>query len=218
MRYEDRKDAGRKLAESLRRYKQKDSVVLALPRGGVVLGAELATEFSMPLGVILVRKIGHPSHPEYAIGALIEGEEPVYNRSEVATAGSEWLSRAEDEARKLIARRHDLYYDEDVAPPLIKGRPVIIVDDGIATGLTMKAAVLAMKNQHVKHITVAVPVAPKDSVDMLKTIADEVIVLDDPERFLGAVGAHYRHFDQVDDEEVRRLLKEASYELHQAAA
>jgi predicted phosphoribosyltransferase len=211
MSYINRQDAGKRLAQVLRRFKSKDAVVLALPRGGIVLGAEVAKELNAPLGLVLVRKIGHPSYAEYAIGAMAEGEKPVYNENEVATIDKQWLKAAEASAQKLIEHRKRLYFGEDLKPPEITNKIALIVDDGIATGLTMEAAVRAVRNKHAKRIIVAVPVASHESIDSLENLADEVIVLDKPETFLGAVGAHYQEFDQVDDEEVLALLREVNH-------
>lgn len=216
--YIDRHDAGQRLAEALRRFAGSDVVVLALPRGGVVLGAEVAKELEAPLDVVLVRKISHPSSPEYAIGAIVEDEPPVYNENEAAAIDDGWLTRAEAAARQLIERRRKLYYSQDLPPPGIAGKTVIIVDDGIATGLTMEAAVRAVRNKHPKQIVVAVPVASAESVTELEGLADEVIVLDKPESFIGAVGSHYLEFEQVDDKEVKELLWEANYGLRKGAA
>lgn len=208
--YIDRRDAGKRLANVLRHFKGKDTLVLALPRGGVVLGVEVAKKLQAPLDVVLVRKIGHPAYAEYALGALAEGEKPIYNESEVEVIDKNWLKEAEASARKLIRQRRKLYYDDAFSSPAVKGKTVILVDDGIATGLTMNAAVLAMRKKQAKRVIVAVPVAPRDSVDALEAIADEVVVLDNPEDFLGAVGSHYNEFDEVNDEEVRALLREAN--------
>lgn len=216
--FQGRQDAGRRLGEALRRYKGRDAVVLGLPRGGIVLAKEVVKRLKAPLGVVLVRKIGHPNHPEYAIGALADGENPIYRQSEIASVDKSWLKNAENTARKLLNNRRELYHDDDIPQPLIRGSTVILVDDGIATGLTMKAAVIAMRNKHAKRIIAAAPVSSADAADSLKQTVDELVILDDTSNFLGAVGAHYEQFDQVKDEEVRRLLKEASYELHQAAA
>ncbi len=217
--YIDRQDAGQRLARSLKRFAgRSDAVVLALPRGGIVLGAAVARELEAPLGLVLVRKIGHPSASEYAIGAVVEGEKPLYNESEAAAIDPDWLRQAEASARELIERRHKLYYDEDLTPPEIKSKTIIIVDDGIATGLTMEAAVRAIRNKHPKRIVVAVPVASAESVATLEDLADEVIVLDKPTSFRGAVGSHYMQFEQVDDEEVKALLWEVNYDLRKSAA
>jgi putative phosphoribosyl transferase len=206
--YEDRQEAGRKLAEVLERYRGKDVVVLALPRGGIVLGAEVAKALKAPLDVVLVRKIGHPFGEEYAIGAVVLGEKPIYDDSEAAAADEAWLKRATASEQQVNEHRRELYYDDKFEPVPLKDKTVIIVDDGIATGLTMEAAVRAAQKQHPKQVIVAVPVTPPDSVERLRRLADEIVVLDDPEEFLSAVGAHYREFAQVDDSEVRSLLRE----------
>ena len=206
MRYYDRQDAGQRLARRLKRFENNDIVVLALPRGGIVLGVEVARVLGAPLGLVLVRKIGHPAYSEYAIGAVAEEEAPIYNEDELLGIDKAWLKSAVASARQLIEHRHELYYEDGFVPPNVEGKTVILVDDGIATGLTMKAAVRAVQNKQAKRVIVAVPVASQESVGTLETIADEVIVLDDPRKFLGAVGAHYQQFEQVDDEEVRTLL------------
>lgn len=213
MSYINRQDAGKRLAKVLRRFKSEATVVLALPRGGIVLGAEVAKELNAPLGLVLVRKIGHPTYPEYAIGAIAENEKPVYNEGEVLSIDGRWLKKAEASARQLLEHRRQLYYGEDFVPPDVKDKITILVDDGIATGLTMKAAVLAIRNKQAKQVIVAVPVASTESIDALETITDEVVVLDKPESFLGAVGSYYREFNQVDDEEVRALLREVRDEV-----
>lgn len=213
MSYANRHDAGKQLAQALRHFAGKDTVVLALPRGGIVLGAEVAKELRAPLGLVLVRKIGHPSYAEYAIGAVAENEKPVYNESEVEAVDEDWLKEAESRARALIEHRRELYYGDDFVPPELQHKVVILVDDGIATGLTMEAAVHAVRNKQAERVIVAVPVAPRDSVDTLDALADEVLVLDNPDGFLGAVGSHYEEFDQVDDEEVRALLREVRDEV-----
>lgn len=209
--FENRQDAGQQLARTLVRYRDNDDVtVLALPRGGVVVGAEVARELHTPLGLVLVRKIGHPAAPEYAIGAVAENEPPVYNKNEIAGISSEWLKSAEESAREVIERRRDLYYSDDFVPPAIKNRIVILVDDGMATGLTMDAAARYVTSRGAHRIVVAVPVASPESIDLLEEVADEVIVLDSPENFSGAVGAHYRQFEQVDDYDVEATLLESS--------
>lgn len=208
--YADRKDAGRQLAKALGAHKNKDVVVLALPRGGVVLGAEVARILGAPLGLVLVRKIGHPSNPEYAIGAIAENNRPVYDQAALGDIGKTWLELEEEAARELIEQRREFYYNSgsSYTHPEIKGKTVIIIDDGIATGLTMRAAVQSVQKQGAKRIIVAAPVASREAVGGLKKVADEVIVLDDPATFKGSVGAHYKIFHQVPDEDVRGLLME----------
>lgn len=213
MRYVNRQDAGQRLGEALHRFKGDDTVVLALPRGGVVVGAEVARALLAPLGLVMVRKIGHQHNPEYAIGSIAEDEPPVYNESERLSADEHWLKQAEAEAKELINKRRSLYYGKDFKPPAIEGKTVIIVDDGIATGLTMQAAVKAVQARGPRKIVVAVPVAAPDSVYELVEDADEVVVLGKPESFEGAVGSHYEQFEQVNDEEVRELLREVQNDL-----
>lgn len=210
-RYEDRKDAGQKLADKLSVYRNEDVVVLALPRGGVVLGAEVARSLWAPLGLVLVKKITHPSNPEFAVGAVAEGEKPIYHISDSERLDHEWLEEAENRAYEQIKLRREMYFNEEHSPPSVKGKTVIIVDDGIATGLTMEAAVQAVRKKEPKKIIVAVPVASADSVAELEEMADEVIVLDDPNNFMGAVGAHYKRFPRVDDNEVTHLLWDIDY-------
>ncbi len=209
MLYKDRRDAGQRLAKALDHFRDDDTVVLALPRGGIVLGAEVAMRLRAPLGVVLVRKIGHPDNEEYALGAVAEGGAPVYNEDK-NDVSQEWLSRAVAAAHQLNAQRAALYLDKNLLAPKTAGKTVILVDDGIATGLTMETAVKAVLGQRPKRIIVAVPVAPPDCIAKLEKLADEVIVLEDPMEFLGSVGAHYQHFAQVDDEEVKTILRKAN--------
>ncbi len=216
--YRNRQQAGKELAKALIRYKGEAAVVLALPRGGIVLGAEVAKSLRVPLGLVLVRKIGHPSYAEYAVGAIAEDETPIYNQSEIANIDKTWLKHAETAARELIVRRREQYYGKDFVAPSLLNKTAIIVDDGIATGLTMQAAVKAVRNKHSKQVIVAVPVASQESVDALKDSVDQLIVLDNPENFLGAVGAHYQEFDQVNDEVVGRLLREVHDDMLQNTA
>jgi len=210
MTYDDRRDAGKQLANALHRFKGADIVVMALPRGGVVLGLEIAEELQAPLGLVLVRKIGHPSFAEYAVGAVAEGGTPLFNESEASHLDEEWLDEAVAAARNMIKHRRKLYFGNDFAEPDVENKTVIIVDDGIATGLTMEVAVRAIRDKAPNKVIVAAPVASRESVAVLEQMADEVVLLEDPKKFLGAVGAHYRNFDQVDDDEVRELLREAS--------
>lgn len=209
MTYADRRDAGKQLASALYHFQGADTVIMALPRGGVVLGVEVAKELHAPLGLILVRKIGHPSYSEYAIGAVAEGDKPIYNKSEVAKLDDEWLKEAEIAAHDLTRRRRKIYFGDDIVQPEMKDKTVIIVDDGIATGCTMEAAIKAVIGSGSKKVIVAVPVASSESISNLEQFADEIVVLDDPNNFLGAVGSHYDSFEPVEDEEAKALLREA---------
>lgn len=209
-----RQEAGQALARALAKYRGEQAVVLALPRGGVVLGAEICRELNLPLGVVLVRKIGHPAYSEYAIGAVAEDQPPIYNSDEVELIDKSWLKQAEDKAHNLIKNRRTMYYGDELQPPDIKGKTAIIVDDGIATGLTMQAAIMAVRNKDPQKIVIAVPVASEESISTLEELADEIIVLEDSRYFLDAIGAHYLNFEQVSDEEVTDLLQEVNGELH----
>lgn len=202
--YANRQQAGRKLARALKQYQGQDVVVLALPRGGIILGAEVAQALQAPLDVVLVRKIGHPLSSEYAIGAVVLGENPVYHPGEAGELS--WLGTAAADEQQVNERRYERYYGEEITPVDLKGKTVIIVDDGIATGLTMQAAVQAVQQRKPNQVVVAVPVAPPDTVETFKKQVDELVVLEDPETFAGSVGAHYRQFSQIDDEEVSSLL------------
>ncbi|MBW3569032.1 phosphoribosyl transferase [Candidatus Parcubacteria bacterium] len=215
--FKDRIEAGKQLAANLKHYQKEDPVVLALPRGGVIPGKVVAEELEAPLGLMLVRKITHPFHPEYAIGAVVDREKAIYNQAHAAFVSPKWLEKSEASARKLMEYRRELYYGTDYLPPDTEGKTIIIVDDGIATGLTMKAAVLAMREKHPEQIVVAAPVASSESVAALEAIADEVAVLYDPAHFKGAVGAHYLIFNQVGDEEVRKIVLEEAREFRNMA-
>lgn len=204
MTFTDRAEAGRLLAAELRKYGD-GAVVYALPRGGVETAAEVAHALDAPLDLIIARKIGHPFSPEYAVGAVTETGPLVWNEAERAGLDDIWAKQAEATERAEAKRRRQLYL-EDRKPISAAGKTAILVDDGIATGLTMQAAVQDIKNQQPEKIIVAVPVAPQDSIDALAEAVDEVIVLDDPNNFLGAVGPHYEHFPQLTDQEVVDFL------------
>ena len=208
--FKDRAEAGQKLARKLESYRGKDALVLALSRGGVVLGAEIAQALALPLDIIVTRKIGHPSNPEYAIGAVDEEGFSIWNQAEAVALNPKWL-RAETAKRQAEARRRSTLYRQGRPPHHLDDKTVIIVDDGIATGLTMRLAVQAVRKTGAQKIVVAVPIAPLEAVLELKSEgADEVVMLEPPETFSGAVGAHYQEFEQVGDKEVIRLLKPKS--------
>ncbi len=205
--FRDRVEAGVALGEELlrRRGRSADDLVLGLPRGGVVVAAEVARALRAPLGALVVRKLGVPGHEELAFGAVASGGLRVLDPRVIEAAG---LGAATIEAitrRELaeIARRERLY--GVTARPQLRGRTVILVDDGLATGSTMRAAVRAVRTSEPRRVIVAVPVAPPDTVAALAQEADEVLALLTPEPFY-AVGAWYRDFEQVSDEQVRELL------------
>lgn len=204
MMFADREDAGKQLAEKLARYKSEDAVVLALPRGGVAVGYEIAQALKLPFDIVVVRKIGPPGNPEYAVCAVDEKGTRLCNEGEARKVDEKWLAEETERQRQEAVRRIKKYRGNR-APAALQGKTVIIVDDGIATGLTMRLAVAAIKKQRPQKIIVAVPVAPLDAMRELRKEA-EVVVLEPPEEFMGAVGAHYKNFPQVEDEEVIRLL------------
>lgn len=211
VRFLDRHEAGRKLAQSLLRYADQRPAVFALPRGGVPIGYEIAKALKAPLDLILVRKIGVPFQPELAAGAVVDGDEPevVLNPEVVESLGlaDEFLKEETD--RKLAEieeRRRSYLADRKRVDP--RGRTAIVADDGIATGATIKAALRAIRRQEPAKLVLAAPVAPPDTVEELRQEADAVHCLETPEFFL-AIGVFYQNFHQLSDEEVVRLLAEA---------
>jgi putative phosphoribosyl transferase len=209
LRYQDRQDAGRRLADALLRYAQEDAVVLALPRGGVVLGAEVAQALGAPLDLVIPRKVGHPDFPEYGIAAVTETGDVVANEAEVARVDPAWFARAVAHEREEAARRRRLYLGDRPGAALA-GKTAIVVDDGVATGLTMLAALREVRGRGAARVVAAVPVAPADTVARLRREADEVVALQAPAAFEGAVGAYYRRFDQVSDAEVLAALRDVA--------
>ncbi len=205
--FKDRTDAGRQLAQKLEHYRGKDAVVLALPRGGVVPGYEIAKVLDLPLDIVVVRKVGYPDNPECALCAVDDKGMRLCNEAGAATVDGTWL--AEETRRQMQeAKRRVALYRGGRKPGKIAGKTALIVDDGIATGLSMRLAVRSVKAQKPESIIVAVPVAPPEALhDLRKEGADDTIVLEPPEDFLGAVGAHYLQFGQVEDAEVIRLME-----------
>jgi len=203
--FTDRTEAGKLLAAELNKYRS-EAIVFALPRGGVATAAEVALELDAPLGLIIARKIGHPFDPEYAVGAVTETGPTVWNEAERASLDDTWAKQAEAQERAESKRQRELYLRGRKAISA-KGKTAIIVDDGIATSLTMRAAVQEAKKQNPKQIVVAAPVAPQESLNALTEDADKIVVLDKPEDFLGAIAAHYEDFPQLTDDEVIDLLE-----------
>jgi predicted phosphoribosyltransferase len=206
--FADRRSAGRLLAERLQKFKQERPLVLALPRGGVPVAYEVAAQLGAPLDLLLVRKIGAPGHPEFGIGAVIDGKDPqiLLNRDLLSQVpiGQAYIN---DEARRQlreIERRRDQYLGDREAIS-VAGRTVIVVDDGVATGSTVRIALRAIRQKQPAKLILAVPVGAADSIRTLASECDEVVCLAMPEPFR-AVGLHYANFDQTTDEEVRQLL------------
>jgi putative phosphoribosyl transferase len=203
--FADRTDAGKQLAQALIGYKGQPVVVYALPRGGVVLGVEVARSLEAPLDLIVVRKIGHPLEPEYAIGAIADDGYVVRSPDELDTLDQGWFDRAASIELKEARRRRTLFLGgrRQVA---VKDKIAVIIDDGLATGLTMLAAVHEIRERRPRGIVVAVPVAARDAAEKLRPEVDDLVVLYIPGR-LGAIGAFYQRFDQVSDDEVIALMK-----------
>jgi predicted phosphoribosyltransferase len=209
--FHDRRAAGALLAERLKAMAAEQPVVLALPRGGVPVAAAVAERLQAPLGLLHVRKIGAPMQPELAVAAIADGETPhlAVNRqvAEELGVGEDYLRTAAERELKEIARRKQRY-EGGHAGPGVKGRPVILVDDGIATGATVRAAILALRNAAPTRIVLAVPVAPQSAIDQVSDLVDAVICLEVPARFR-AVGEFYENFAQVSDGEVEALMRKA---------
>ncbi|BBF91967.1 phosphoribosyltransferase [Blastochloris tepida] len=204
----DRVDAGRQLARALAPLKNEHPVVLALPRGGVPVAAEIAAALAAPLDLVLVRKIGVPFEPELAMAAVVDGPEPIVVRNDDVIAmlaiSEEEFARARDSELAEIERRRKRYLGDRPHPDLV-GRTVIIVDDGIATGATVRAALQATRQRNPARLVLAVPVAPPQVLEALRGEVDEIVCLEAPEPF-GAIGFFYGDFRQVSDDEVIELL------------
>ena len=212
--FRNRAEAGRGLALLMEKYRGPRTLVLGLPRGGVMVAAAVARDLGSELSVIISRKIGAPDNPEYALGAVAEGGGVVINEPEVATLGltSVWLEAEIRHQEEEIARRIELY--RLGAPlPVSRDRPVIVVDDGVATGLTMLAALRTLRNQGALAVVMATPVIPPATLERLRPECDEAIVIAAPDPFY-AVGMFYQDFEQVGDDEVIQTLTTS----HQRAA
>ncbi|VVT10160.1 Predicted phosphoribosyltransferase [Hoeflea sp. EC-HK425] len=214
--FADRNDAGQKLARELARqlsgFDHKMALVVALPRGGVPVAEQVAEALDLPLDILLVRKVGAPGYPEVAIGAISDGEKMqlTINREVCDQLGldDEEVRDLAQEVLPELERRKRLYCGD--RPTLaVKGRPVIVVDDGAATGATLRIALRVLRERGATRLIVALPVAPVDVVEKLHALAEDVICLEIPSSFR-AVGAHYRDFRQVDDQEVVRILEQAN--------
>lgn len=216
----NREDAGRQLAAQLMRFKDEHPCILALPRGGVPVAFEVAKALRAPLDLALVRKIGAPFQPELAVAAVVDGKAPelVVNERLVREIGltDDWLAEEESKQLREIERRRQLYLGGrpriDVA-----GKTAIIIDDGIATGATVRAAIHATRRAKPKRLVLAVPVAPVPTLAALRPEVDELVCLEAYQDF-GAIGFYYRDFTQVDDETVRELLARAETLLKSGVA
>ena len=205
----DRHEAGRFLAQAMRAQAGGDLLVLGIPRGGVMVGAAVARELAAELDVVIARKLSAPDNPELAIGAVIEGGAAWLNRSLISALGADEEYVAEETARQLerIRQRAGAYRAvRKIAPR--EGRNVVVVDDGVATGATMIATLNGLRAAKPARLRCAVPVGPQETLEELDELADEVVCLAAPEYFQ-AVGQFYERFDQVEDDEVMRILREA---------
>jgi predicted phosphoribosyltransferase len=205
--FSDRVEAGKHLAAALKGVVGNDALVLAIPRGGVVVGYEIAKALGLKLDVIIPRKIGAPGNPELAIGAVAEDGTTILDEKLVRLldVSKEYIAEESERQRMEISRRMKLYRGK-ASYPSLKNREVIIVDDGIATGSTMKAALSSIRRREAKKIVVAVPVGPESTIEELEKEADKVVCLLTPEPFY-AIGQFYSMFDQTSYEEVNSLLR-----------
>ena len=195
------------LAGALAKYQNKDVVLFSLPRGGMAVGAEISGNLKFPHDIVVVRKIGHPFNPEYAIAAVSESGYLVANEKETFRVDESWLEKAvEDERLETERRRRE--YSEKKLPATIKGKIAIIADDGLVTGLTIKASIKEIRALQPKKLIVAVPVAPEETCRNLEKVADKVIVTKRDKSFRGSIGAYYRNFPQLTDKEVISILGE----------
>lgn len=214
MSFRNRSDAGRKLAMRLKKYKDQHPVILALPRGGVPVASEVAAALGAPIDLVIVRKIGVPSQPELAMGAVVDGKSPIVIRNEdvIRLAGvdeAEFQEVCRQELAEIERRRHRYLGGRERA--VVKNHVAIVIDDGIATGATTRAALRATRMREPKKLILAVPVAPTDTLAEMQGEADEVICLEDHEIF-GAIGYFYDDFRQTSDEEIIDIL--ARFPVH----
>jgi predicted phosphoribosyltransferase len=202
MRLQNRQDAGQKLAPLLKEYRSERPIVLGIPRGGVIVAAEIAQTLGAPLDVLIVRKIGAPTNEEVAIGAVMPDGSVVLDEGLISKwrIPQEYIQKAAANQAEEIQRRQQLYRRPGHTPELTE-KTVILVDDGIATGYTMEAAVRGLRKYKPKAIVIAVAVAPREVIARLQQVADAVVCLDTPEPFF-AVGQFYKEFDQTSDEQV----------------
>lgn len=206
--FEDRSDAGRQLAEKLQPLAHSEGLVLAIPRGGVVVGAEITKRLGLKMDLIIPRKVGAPHNPEVAVGAVTQDGTAIFNQPLVDLMGISEFELKEKAASEIaeIKRRMNLYRG-DVDYPDCRGRQLIVVDDGVATGYTVLAALRSVRKLGPGELILAIPVAPPDTLELLKKEVDRAVCLVVPENFY-AVGQFYQRFEQTGDSEVIKLLQE----------
>ncbi len=217
--FRDRKDAGRQLAEQLDRYRDEDPVVLALPRGGVPVGYEVARALKAPLDVFIARKLGAPNQPELGIGAVAQDGARVLNERIVRqiSASEEYIERIAAEETAEAERRLKLFRGEGHPEPKVRERTAILVDDGVATGVTTRAAIQALQRRNPRRLVLAVPVCAAQTAELLRQEVDELICLQTPSDLV-AIGLWYQNFEQTSDEEVIELLERARREQEERSA
>ena len=208
MPFKDREQAGRQLAEKLQKYKGKDTIILAIPRGGLVIGFVLAKALGAPLDIIVTKKIGYPGDPEYAIGAVGPNKAVIVNEDAAKDVPKDYI---DEQVKEISAAINEKYrkYKGKVEIPNLKDKIVILADDGVATGSTIKVSIELIKQQQPKKIVVAIPVGPPETIHEIAQQVDEIICLEQPAAFF-AIGAFYDVFPQVEDEEAITYLKEAN--------
>jgi len=208
MPFKDREQAGRQLAEQLQKYKGKDTIILAIPRGGLVIGFALAKALGAPLDIIVTKKIGYPGDPEYAIGAVGPNKAVIVNEDAAKDVPKDYIDEQVKEISAAINEKYSKYKGK-VEIPNLKDKIVILTDDGVATGSTIKVSIELIKQQQPKKIVVAIPVGPPETIHEIAQQVDEIICLEQPAEFF-AIGAFYDVFPQVEDEEAITYLKEAN--------
>jgi putative phosphoribosyl transferase len=209
MAFLDRREAGRRLARHLEEYRGTDAIVLGVPRGGVPVAYEVATALDLPLDVLIVRKVGAPFQPELGLGAVAEGGAQFLDQrliAEVGATNAEVMAIVELQRREI--ERRGRLFRQGRPPPDLTNRTVLVVDDGIATGGTVRAGLRALRTLRPRKIVLAVPVAPADTLRKLEGEADAIVCVE-PLHMLWSVGEHYQDFTQTEDSEVARLLEEA---------
>jgi len=209
--FKDRHEAGKLLAKELKKYKNnKHAIILAIPRGGLEIGYELAKELSLPLDILITKKIGYPGNPEYAIGAVGHGNEYIMNEDEILRSNipESYIKSEVKRLSKEVEERYERYRGRKNLP-VLKDKIVIVTDDGIATGYTMMLSLQIIKKQEPKKIIAAIPVGPLEGIDNLNQVADEVVCLEKPAIFF-AISQFYEQFNQVTDKEAITYFKEAN--------
>jgi putative phosphoribosyl transferase len=209
MRFKDRHDAGKQLAQLLMPYSSPNNILIALPRGGVVVAFEIALMLHLPLDIVCPRKIGAPFNPEFAIGAITETGEAILSTEIIEELGipSAYVQAAMEKEKKEAEWRLNNYRKKR-PPRNVEGKIAILIDDGLATGATMRAAISTLKKERASKLIVAVPVAPRETAFKIKNTVDEFLCLTTPENFF-AVGQFYERFDQIKDDEVIDLLEKS---------